>query len=303
MVPFVTIRMTRDPRVSYDAAACRMDGKQVDVERKDWRLWACTAAILLVAVADPFLPKDLLILSFLWVPVVASAAFAGPRTTAALAGLAATLNLAVGLTQGYTAAPTFWVRLVSMTSVGLLAVLLSAQNRQAKRDLERWALTDPLTGLGNRRMLLNSLQHALLQRNREQTPIAVLFIDLDHFKEVNTAHTHTGGDDILRQVSQRLRECLRAGDTLTRSGGDEFVAVCPDCHSLQDSQQLAARIVSAVARPFTEPPVTIGATVGAVVLTGTLPADAHRVLKAASEQLIDMKNRQRRGTYEVRILP
>jgi diguanylate cyclase (GGDEF)-like protein/PAS domain S-box-containing protein len=97
------------------------------------------------------------------------------------------------------------------------------------RDEERMrheAVHDPLTGLANRTLLRDRLQHALARSRREGGETAVLFIDLDNFKQVNDAYGHAAGDVALVAVSNRLRTAVRPGDTVARLGGDEFVVVC-----------------------------------------------------------------------------
>src|SRR3954471_14982260 len=105
--------------------------------------------------------------------------------------------------------------LTGMARAGLTVVdRLRASHRQA--------VTDDLTGLGNRRHLLNALEHAISHSGRE---VALLLIDLDGFKELNDTLGHSAGDEVLRQIGPRLEEALRPGDTLARLGGDEFAVV------------------------------------------------------------------------------
>ena len=99
------------------------------------------------------------------------------------------------------------------------------------RDEERMrheALHDPLTGLANRTLLRDRLQQALARSAREYGATAVLFIDLDNFKQVNDQYGHAAGDAVLMGVARRLQNAVRPGDTVARLGGDEFVAVCED---------------------------------------------------------------------------
>jgi diguanylate cyclase (GGDEF)-like protein len=93
-------------------------------------------------------------------------------------------------------------------------------------ELEHRASHDELTGLPNRRVLFDRLEHAIVSAARTRTLVAVLFIDIDGFKEVNDSLGHLSGDLVLAEVARRLQLVLRAGDTLARLGGDEFVVVC-----------------------------------------------------------------------------
>ncbi|UQX88427.1 diguanylate cyclase [Jatrophihabitans telluris] len=139
--------------------------------------------------------------------------------------------------------------------------------RRLLDELSELATHDPLTSLPNRRLLLDRLQHALDQR--EHSCLAVMFIDLDNFKQVNDALGHAAGDATLVEVSEKMRAALRPGDTLGRVGGDEFVAICEGLHSRAEGEQLALRLQrTASAQPAAELlPVT--ASVGLALVDST----------------------------------
>lgn len=99
------------------------------------------------------------------------------------------------------------------------------QRKTAEREIERLAFYDPLTGLPNRRLLIDRLHHALGRSGRNSQFGALLFIDLDNFKNLNDTAGHGVGDELLKQVAQRLTSSLREGDTVARLGGDEFVVI------------------------------------------------------------------------------
>ena len=148
------------------------------------------------------------------------------------------------------------------------AYLLNAKAReqaQATTDQFRHsALHDPLTGLPNRLLLQERLEHAAQRAQRSHTNAAILFADLDRFKQVNDTHGHQVGDELLVAVAHRLSGLVRPGDTLTRFSGDEFVFLCEDLHGAADVVILATRIEEAFAKPFvlrgTE--ITLTASVG-----------------------------------------
>lgn len=121
---------------------------------------------------------------------------------------------------------------------------LKALARQAARHLELRALaiSDPLTGLPNRTLLLDRLDHALTQSRRDGGRVGVVFCDVDEFKLINDRFGHEAGDFVLCDVATRLRAIGRAGDTVARLAGDEFVLVCPGLRDAAELQQIVRRV-------------------------------------------------------------
>ena len=111
----------------------------------------------------------------------------------------------------------------------------------SNQRLQEAALTDPLTGLGNRRVAFDRIDQEMSAARRRHRPVSVLMIDIDHFKQVNDRHGHDIGDAVLRQTARCLRETLRTPDTLCRIGGEEFLAICPDS-SEAEAWQCAERL-------------------------------------------------------------
>jgi diguanylate cyclase (GGDEF)-like protein len=145
---------------------------------------------------------------------------------------------------------------------GFNRMLSEIENDQAK--LEHRALHDELTGLPNRRLLEDRLGQTLAAANRWQTMVAVLYLDLDGFKLVNDTLGHSIGDQLLRQVADRMRRRIRAADTLARIGGDEFIVIAPDLHSPQDARVLAHDLMAELVEPFhmNDHELTLTASVG-----------------------------------------
>ncbi|HEY5318083.1 MAG TPA: EAL domain-containing protein, partial [Solirubrobacteraceae bacterium] len=135
-------------------------------------------------------------------------------------------------------------------------LISSAIRDVTERKLARDALTyqarhDSLTGLPNRGLFLDRLEHAIDRAKRSHSTLAVLFLDIDDFKLVNDTLGHEAGDRLLVEMTPRLRAALRPGDTVARFGGDEFVVLCEDLSSDADATHIAERIAFACSRPVT----------------------------------------------------
>jgi diguanylate cyclase (GGDEF)-like protein len=148
------------------------------------------------------------------------------------------------------------------------AYLTNYQARERERHssdrFEYSSLHDTLTGLPNRRLLLERIRHAAERAERTHRLTALLFADLDGFKAVNDTHGHAAGDELLRAVGRRLSIPLRGGDTVARISGDEFVVVCEDLAQLDDVEALTRRVDQVFEEPFVvsaaEGPVTLQVT-------------------------------------------
>lgn len=142
------------------------------------------------------------------------------------------------------------VRPVRDAQTGVVSMLLGAvhdvtERRQAEEQVENLAFYDPLTSLPNRRLLLDRLEQALALSARTGLRGALLFIDLDHFKNLNDTKGHEAGDQLLVQQSRRLRICVREGDTVARLGGDEFIIILGE---LSENEEKAAEEVTELTR-------------------------------------------------------
>lgn len=138
------------------------------------------------------------------------------------------------------------------------------ERKQAQEQLEHLAHHDPLTGLPNRSLFLDRLDQALGRARWHRRLVAVLFIDLDRFKNINDTLGHETGDQILTQVAARLTECLRERDTVARFGGDEFVVLLDDVAEVADVGHLAEKLMHALQPPFRhrETSLHVSASVG-----------------------------------------
>lgn len=122
--------------------------------------------------------------------------------------------------------------------------------KQARQSLDYMAHFDHLTGLPNRTLLKDRMDQAIYHAHRNRRMIGVLFLDLDNFKVVNDTIGHTCGDELLKNVSQRISACLREGDTAVRLGGDEFIVLLPDLADTQDAAKVAGKILEQLKSPF-----------------------------------------------------
>ncbi|MFB9241313.1 EAL domain-containing protein [Massilia antarctica] len=123
------------------------------------------------------------------------------------------------------------------------------ERKQLEAYVLHQSLHDSLTGLPNRLLLEDRLGRATSQRERPAGSLAVLFIDLDRFKEINDSVGHAAGDRLLQDVAERLGTCMRDGDTVARLGGDEFVVLLLDLHAVNDAALVADKILRAVGAP------------------------------------------------------
>jgi len=139
--------------------------------------------------------------------------------------------------------------------------------KRAEHALAHQAMHDSLTGLANRYLLTDRVSHALERKQRSSASVALFFIDLDHFKDINDTYGHEVGDRVLVDVARRLEHVARRGDTVARLGGDEFVLLLDDEMTDDDVPEIAERIVAALARPFSDGTVTLqlSASVGAAI--------------------------------------
>ncbi|MDI6099333.1 GGDEF domain-containing protein [Actinoplanes sp. NEAU-A12] len=168
------------------------------------------------------------------------------------------------------------------------------EQEKAQAQLAYQARHDPLTGLANRAVLTDELERVMPRRSG---PVAVLYLDLDGFKQVNDTHGHEAGDLVLATVARRLSSAVRGTDLVVRLGGDEFVLLCPDLPEA-DAIRLAERVVGDVAQPisFRGALLDVGASVGIAAYGADAPAHDSDVLRTADMAMYQAK-KQGRGRW------
>jgi len=168
--------------------------------------------------------------------------------------------------------------------------------KEMEEELRHRAYHDPLTNLPNRALFLDRLSLAVLQAQRHGRTFALCFIDLDYFKPVNDKYGHSAGDELLIETALRLVQSVRAVDTVARLGGDEFAAILTEAGSRSEVEEIAARIVGELARPFalTAGQVTISCSMG-VAIYPQHGKDVEALQHQADSALYQVKESSRNG--------
>lgn len=166
---------------------------------------------------------------------------------------------------------------------GLIAALRIADDRvKVEQQLERLARFDTLTGLANRAEAISCLESALARPSDEGTHLGILFCDIDHFKAINDTWGHGVGDAVLATLAARIRESVRQGDTVGRTGGDEILVVLPNVHSIDEVARIGEHIRRRAAEPIHLSGTTIHATLS-IGATIALPGESVSSITARAD--------------------
>ena len=167
---------------------------------------------------------------------------------------------------------------------------ISAQ-KENRRQLEHIAHYDMLTDLPNRMLLSDRLRLAVTQARRRKQQLAVAYIDLDGFKAINDRHGHAVGDQLLVALADRMRQCLRAGDTIARLGGDEFVTILVDLPDAQTSIPLITRLLAAASQPVecNGLSLQVSSSIGVAYYAGDEDTDAEQLVRHADHAMYQAK--------------
>lgn len=163
------------------------------------------------------------------------------------------------------------------------------------------AFKDPLTGLPNRALLHDRLEHGLAQATRHGWSLVVMFLDLDDFKTINDSYGHAMGDSVLQMIAGRFKENIRGDDTIGRYGGDEFLCLLTEVRNETDSALIAEKIITAIQAPchVSVDNVSISVRINASIGIATFPKDgttADALIKSADTAMYQAKRDPRRRT-------
>jgi len=174
-----------------------------------------------------------------------------------------------------------------------------SDRKRAEEQIEFHAYHDVLTHLPNRKLFTDRLTQALTRARRSSRSTGVMFIDLDHFKTINDTLGHTAGDELLLEMSQRLRQCVREDDTVARLGGDEFTIILNELRQPEDAAQVAEKILEAVQVPIwiAGMPIEVTASIG-IALFPVDGTDAESLLRNADSAMYRAKE-SGRNNYQL----
>lgn len=176
-------------------------------------------------------------------------------------------------------------RLLLMTAVDITAL------REYQKQLEHMAHYDVLTTLPNRALLADRMRQAMVQAQRREERLAVIYMDIDGFKLINDGHGHEAGDQLLIALADRMKNTLRGGDTLARLGGDEFIFVLLDLDDLSVSAQMMNRLLATIAQPIQvgELCLQVSASLGVTFYPQADAVDADQLLRQADQAMYQAK--------------
>lgn len=184
-----------------------------------------------------------------------------------------------------------------LTHYAAISTDISLQKKN-EQDLKQLAYYDVLTELPNRFLFRDRVEHEISMAQRNNTRLALFFLDLDHFKNINDTLGHWAGDALLQTIAQRIQGCLRKSDTVARMGGDEFTVILPNLNTINDSTEVARQLVQAIAKPvqIKEHTVFIGASIGIAIFPDD-GSDFYALTKHADTAMYAAKTKGR-GVFQ-----
>jgi diguanylate cyclase len=220
-----------------------------------------------------------------------------PHVNAALRGEAATFSYTETADGGDTHYQSNYVPDIDATGQvnGFLAMTFDVSElHRTQRQLERLARVDTLTGLPNRRQFDEGIDAALRRSRRSRQPLALMFLDIDHFKTINDTHGHAGGDAVLCEFGRRLKACVRTTDMVARLAGDEFVVLLENLAGAGELEHLAEKVVASIRPLFHMGSAELAVTTSiGVAITADAATSASSLLLSADEALYRAKKQGR----------
>jgi diguanylate cyclase (GGDEF)-like protein/PAS domain S-box-containing protein len=175
-----------------------------------------------------------------------------------------------------------------------------SERKNLEQRLQQLALEDSLTGLANRRALLDATERAVSRSKRHGRSFALLYLDLDGFKKINDNYGHAAGDQALKEFSNRIQRVVRGSDMVARLGGDEFAILAEEISTIDDAQTLAQKIVDALDTPMTSPSIKLRTSIGISLYRDNVSAaelfrQADASMYAAKRKTQEMDGRTQTG--------
>lgn len=171
------------------------------------------------------------------------------------------------------------------------------KRREESEKAKYLAYHDSLTGLSNRSLFYDRLMIAVANATRYQSQMAVMFLDLDGFKEINDTYGHDTGDDVLKAVAEQLKTVMRKGDTVARMGGDEFTLIVPEFEDVTDVELVAEKILKSLRQPLTKKALLVTPSIGIAFYPqhGT----NHEALLSHADKAMYQAKKQGKNNYQI----
>ncbi len=177
------------------------------------------------------------------------------------------------------------------------------ERQKAENKIRDMAFYDALTGLPNRLLLSDRMEVALRQARRNKNKVAIIYLDFDHFKNINDTYGHLSGDLLLKEGARRLENCLRRGDTVSRQGGDEFVIILPEIKTKSDIARLALKINGSVKAPFFLEDTEIKTSVSLGISVFPQDGDTTKTLLQKADQALFISKNSGRDSFNFAVSP